>query len=79
VVVYVGGTGIPAKLLKIPAAVSDKVVMTSERSNIQDELRFGLDLLHLLAGCETSSPADSVGAAAAANLAADLSQISAVQ
>lgn len=52
--------------------------MTSERSNIQDELRFGLDLLNLLAGCETSAAADTVGVAVA-NLAADLSQISAVQ
>lgn len=50
--------------------------MTSEKTSVFDELRFELDLMHLLAGCEASVMTESVGATAAARLASDLTQIS---
>jgi hypothetical protein len=54
--------------------------MNSDRTPVFDELRFELDLMHLLAGCETASAPESMGKNAAAHLASELTQLtSAVQ
>ena len=51
--------------------------MTSENSQIFDELKFQLELMHLLDGCEQPCAAKpGAGASAAAVLAADLTQVS---
>jgi len=51
--------------------------MTSETVRLYHELRFQLDLMHLLDGCEEADMTQSgAGATAAADLATELTQIS---